>query len=119
MHSHILRTELFLMKGNSFKGYEQLCVTAGGGTRKVPFGQKENLGMVCVHYNGTFYEAVPWSDGYTDFNVSTWGRWDLSGRCTSGDRPFDVEVLFECDPETTPGLGELKYLGYCVPTHSR
>jgi tocopherol cyclase len=88
---------------NSFKGFDQLSVTAGGGIRKVPFGQHEALGMVGVHYNGTFYEAVPWN-GSMEWNVSTWGRWNLRGRKTSGDRPFDVEVKYGCDPEVSPGL---------------
>ena len=56
---------------NSFDGYDQLSVTAGGGIRKVPFGQQESLGMVSVHYNGIFYEAVPWT-GSMSWNVSTW-----------------------------------------------
>jgi tocopherol cyclase len=88
---------------NSFDGYDQLSVTAGGGVRKVPFGQQEALGMVSVHYNGTFFEAVPWN-GAMEWNVSTWGYWHLRGKCTSGDRPFEVEVTYECDPETLPGL---------------
>lgn len=53
---------------NSFDGYDQLSVTAGGGVRKVPFGT-ENLGMVGIHHNGTFYEAVPWANGYMDWYV--------------------------------------------------
>lgn len=88
---------------NSFEGFEQLSVTAGGGIRKLPFGQEEALGMVAVHYNGTFYEGVPWN-GSMDWNVSTWGRWNLRGRHTSGDRPFDVEVEYKCDPDILPGL---------------
>lgn len=89
---------------NSFQGYNQLSVTAGGGVRKVPFGQSESLGMIGIHHDGTFYEAVPWANGFMDWNVTTWGYWNLTGRSTLGDRPFDVEVTYECDPETFPGL---------------
>jgi tocopherol cyclase len=88
---------------NSFNGYNDLSVTAGGGIRKVPFGQEESLGMVSVHYNGTFYEAVPWK-GDMEWNVSTWGYWGLRGSCYEGANPFAVEVTYECDPEELPGL---------------
>lgn len=39
-----------------------------------------------------------------EWNVQTWGYWNLTGRSTVGDRPFDVEVIYECDPELLPGL---------------
>ena len=49
---------------NAFENYlGNLAVTAGGGRRKLPFMGKfttEDLGMIGIHYNGTFYEAVPW-----------------------------------------------------------
>eukprot|EP00980_Cylindrotheca_fusiformis_P017118 scaffold5260_cov101-Cylindrotheca_fusiformis.AAC.2 len=55
--------------------------------------------------DGKFYEAVPWANGFMDWNViSTWGYWNLTGRSTIGDTPFDVEVTYECDPERFPGL---------------
>jgi tocopherol cyclase len=88
---------------NSFEGYDQLSVTAGGGIRKIPFGRKESLGMVSIHYNGLFYEAVPWS-GSMEWEVTTWGSWELRGNSTFGDRPFEAVVTYECDTETTPGL---------------
>jgi tocopherol cyclase len=88
---------------NAFDGYEQLSVTAGGGIRKIPFGRREALGMVSVHYNGKFYEAVPWS-GAMNWKVDTWGSWALKGNCTYGERPFAVEITYECDPVETPGL---------------
>eukprot|EP00980_Cylindrotheca_fusiformis_P025138 scaffold13187_cov60-Cylindrotheca_fusiformis.AAC.1 len=43
-------------------------------------------------------------NGFMDWNVSTWGYWNLTGRSTIGDSPFDVEVTYECDPERFPGL---------------
>lgn len=91
---------------NSFDGIyhqQQLSITAGGGIRQIPFGQKESLGMVCVHYNGTFYEATPWK-GTMEWKVATWGEWILTGRSTQGGRPFEVEVSFSCDPDEVPGL---------------
>jgi tocopherol cyclase len=88
---------------NAFDGYRELSVTAGGGIRTIPFGRREALGMVCVHYNGTFYEAVPWS-GHMEWEVATWGSWLLKGNSTYGDRPFEVEISYKCDPLKTPGL---------------
>ena len=88
---------------NAFEGYDRLSVTAGGGTRKIPFGQTESLGMVSVHYEGKFYEAVPWT-GEMEWDVDPWGRWALRGRCISGDRRFEVDVLATLDPEKMPGV---------------
>ena len=88
---------------NAFEGYDRLTVTAGGGTRKIPLGQTESLGMVSIHYDGVFYEAVPWT-GSMEWDVDTWGKWVLRGRCTSGERLFEAEVRATCDPATTPGV---------------
>lgn len=89
---------------NSFQGFtspdgsSRLSLTAGGGIRKVPFGKTEDLGMVCVHHNGIFYEAVPWT-GEMEWDVDPWGSWSFSARCTSGKRLFEVEVKATCDGE--------------------
>eukprot|EP00978_Attheya_sp_CCMP212_P026654 scaffold88174_cov57-Attheya_sp.AAC.1 len=93
---------------NAFDGYTEkdgthLSVTAGGGTRKIPLGKTEDLGMVSVHYNGTFYEAVPWT-GTMEWDVSPWGRWVMTGKCTSGPRLFEVKITAHCDPEKVPGV---------------
>jgi tocopherol cyclase len=89
---------------NSFEGFtspdgsSRLSLTAGGGIRKVPFGKTEDLGMVCVHHNGIFYEAVPWT-GDMEWDVDPWGSWSFSARCTSGKRLFEIEVQATCDEE--------------------
>jgi len=92
---------------NSFDGYtnpgNELSVTAGGGIRQVPFGQQESLGMVSVHYQGKFYEAVPWT-GTMKWQVSQWGYWNLYGKCTEGERKFEVNITYTVDPRETPGL---------------
>mmetsp|Transcript_12091 Transcript_12091/g.22623 ORF Transcript_12091/g.22623 Transcript_12091/m.22623 type:complete len:643 (-) Transcript_12091:59-1987(-) len=101
---------------NSFEGFTcpegscRLSLTAGGGIRKIPFGKTEELGMVCVHLNGVFYEAVPWT-GEMEWNVDPWGSWSFSAKCTSGERLFEVEVMAKCEEEgvvlraPTPDLG--------------
>lgn len=89
---------------NSFSNIKNnLTVTAGGGIRKLPFlaGKTEELGMVSIHYNGSFYEAVPWT-GDMSWEVSPWGKWILHGRCTSGNRLFEAEVIATCD--RSPGV---------------
>lgn len=89
---------------NSFEGYtcpegnSRLSLTAGGGIRKIPFGKTEELGMVCVHCNGTFYEAVPWT-GEMEWDVDPWGSWTFSAKCTSGKRLFEVQVVAKCEQE--------------------
>jgi tocopherol cyclase len=88
---------------NSFSGFEQLSVVAGGGIRSIPFGKEESLGMVSCHYNGTLYEAVPWLGGMS-WDVKTWGYWLLRGNSTWGEHPFEIEFELQCDPKTTPGL---------------
>jgi len=91
---------------NSFDGWmttsdgRSLSVTAGGGTRKIPLGQTESLGMVSVHCDGKFYEATPWL-GTMEWDVSTWGYWKMTGRSTRGERPFEVELEAICD---SPGV---------------
>jgi tocopherol cyclase len=79
----------------------RLSLTAGGGIRTLSFlggrmKKTENLGMVGIHYNGTFYENVPWT-GDMEWDIDTWGRWNFKGRCTSGKRLFEVEVNATCD----------------------
>ena len=88
---------------NSFVGYPDLSVTAGGGIRELPLlgGRTESLGLLGVHYGGRFYEAVPWT-GDVGWRVEPWGRWELRGRCIEGDRTFEVELTATCDGH--PGL---------------
>uniref|UniRef100_A0A7S4K291 Tocopherol cyclase n=1 Tax=Odontella aurita TaxID=265563 RepID=A0A7S4K291_9STRA len=96
---------------NAFEGYTgrpgegpPLSVTAGGGIRGIPGlgDQTEELGMVSVHYDGTFYEAVPWT-GDMQWDVDPWGKWILRGRCTSGERTFEAELIATCS-EDNPGV---------------
>jgi len=94
----------YWFQSNAFDNYTDLTVTAGGGRRKLPLlGKTEDLGMVSIHYKGIFYEAVPWT-GDMSWEVDTWGKWILRGRCTSGERLFETEVVAICDPATKPGV---------------
>lgn len=90
------------------KNNVRLAITAGGGRRKLPWiGQTEDLGMVCVHHNGVFYEAVPWTSTMS-WDVGPWGRWILTGRCTEKNGTphlcFEVQVEVTLDPDEYPGV---------------
>ncbi|XP_068648467.1 probable tocopherol cyclase, chloroplastic isoform X3 [Aristolochia californica] len=57
----------------------EVALTAGGGLRKVS-GLVENYeeaALIGVHYNGQFYEFVPWT-GTVDWEVAQWGYWQMS-----------------------------------------
>ena len=78
---------------NSFEGFDNLSVTAGGGVRGIPFGGKESLGMVAIHYNNTFFEATPWT-GDMSWNVTKWGSWELTGRSIYEEPFFEAKVSY-------------------------
>lgn len=86
---------------NSFDGYgddnnNQLCLTSGGGIRELPlFKQKEEVGLIGIHYKNEFYEAVPWT-GTMEWDIDPWGKWILKGKCTKGELKFESEVVAEC-----------------------
>ncbi|KAL6006181.1 tocopherol cyclase [Asimina triloba] len=65
---------------NVFKGAEgEVSLTAGGGLRKLSglTDYFEEVAMVGVHYNGIFYEFVPWS-GLVSWEITPWGYWNIS-----------------------------------------
>ena len=54
--------------------------------------------MVSIHYNGDFYEGVPWMGGMS-WTVDPWGRWVLEGNSTLGERLFAAKVVYEAEDE--------------------
>eukprot|EP00804_Cyclotella_cryptica_P010172 CCRYP_013805-RC/>CCRYP_013805-RC protein AED:0.16 eAED:0.16 QI:478/1/1/1/0.6/0.33/6/866/645 len=101
-------TKWYWAQCNSFENYPDLAFTAGGGIRQLPFsflpGKKtETLGMIGIHYNGTFYEIVPWT-GEMEWKVRPWGRWEFRGRCTDkSGMQFEAEVVAFTE-EDVPGV---------------
>lgn len=93
-------TKWYWAQCNSFDDHQDLSFTAGGGIRELPFsflmGKKktETLGLIGIHYQGTFYEIVPWT-GEMQWEVAPWGRWEFRGRCTdkNGNCQFEAEVV--------------------------
>ena len=87
---------------NSFNNYnhQRLSITAVGAIRKLPLKTQETVGLLCIHYNGIFYEAVPWT-GQVSWTVDPWGKWNYIGRCTSGNRLFEAQVSVTCQTNGT------------------
>jgi len=88
---------------NSFDKYPDLAFTAGGGIRQLPFSflpgkRTETLGLIGIHYEGQFYEIVPWT-GEMEWEVDPWGRWEFKGRCTDAkqERQFEAEIVATTD----------------------
>ena len=96
-------TKWFWTQCNSFDQYSDLAFTSGGGIRQLPFSffgtKTEMLGLIGIHYEGHFYEIVPWT-GEMSWEVSPWGRWELRGRCTDKKgSPFEAEIVTVTDNE--------------------
>ncbi|KAJ7518814.1 hypothetical protein O6H91_20G009500 [Diphasiastrum complanatum] len=72
----------FWVQCNVFEGgLGEIALTAGGGRRGLPFmlGAREEVAMVGVHYDGQFYEFVPW-EGTVEWEIAPWGDWKMSAQ---------------------------------------
>ncbi|KAL0557750.1 hypothetical protein IC582_006301 [Cucumis melo] len=70
----------FWVQCNVFEGARgEVALTAGGGLRQLPGLTEtfENAALVGVHYDGIFYEFVPWN-GTVNWEISTWGYWYIA-----------------------------------------
>ncbi|CAK9883268.1 unnamed protein product [Sphagnum jensenii] len=70
----------FWVQCNVFEGtFKDVALTAGGGRRGLPFFKNtfEDVALVCVHFEGKFYEFVPWK-GSVDWEMAPWGSWKMS-----------------------------------------
>lgn len=68
----------FWLNCNSFDGESDLALTAGGGRRGVLWWM-ESVAMIGLHYQGKFYEFVPWNSK-VEWNIQPWGRWQMQAR---------------------------------------
>ncbi|MEM9219789.1 MAG: tocopherol cyclase family protein [Cyanobacteria bacterium P01_F01_bin.150] len=85
----------FWVQCNAFNHVPDLACTAGGGIRQV-LGYRESVGMVGIHYQGQFYEFVPWN-GRVSWQIAPWGRW-----CMQAEQPgYRVELVGYTD---APGV---------------
>ncbi|MEM6252042.1 MAG: tocopherol cyclase family protein [Cyanobacteria bacterium P01_D01_bin.156] len=77
----------FWIQCNAFDNEPDLTLTSGGGIRQV-LGYHESVGMVGIHYQGKFYEFVPWNSQMS-WQVSPWGDW----RVWAENEHYRVEIV--------------------------
>lgn len=76
----------FWLNCNSFNNQPDLALTAGGGRRGVLWWL-ESVAMVGIHYQGQFYEFVPWNS-QINWQIQPWGRWQMQAR----NQDYQVEL---------------------------
>ncbi|XXG45804.1 hypothetical protein AAC387_Pa02g0789 [Persea americana] len=90
----------FWVQCNVFQGaIGEVALTAAGGLRKLPgFTENyEDAALIGVHYDGTFYEFVPWTSS-VNWEVAPWGYWNMSAE----NKMYKVELEATTkDPGTT------------------
>ncbi|CAK7353270.1 unnamed protein product [Dovyalis caffra] len=70
----------FWVQCNVFEGTSgEVALTAAGGLRQIPGVNVtfENAALIGVHYDGIFYEFVPWN-GVVNWEISPWGYWYMA-----------------------------------------
>ncbi|KAI8568745.1 hypothetical protein RHMOL_Rhmol02G0224400 [Rhododendron molle] len=90
----------FWVQCNVFEGASgEVALTAAGGLRQLPGITEtyENAALIGIHYEGTFYEFVPWN-GVVNFEVAPWGHWCMSAE--NETHKVELEATTE-DPGTT------------------
>jgi tocopherol cyclase len=85
----------FWLNCNSFDG-ERVALTAGGGRRGVLWWM-ESVAMICLHYQGKFYEFVPWNSE-VHWDIQPWGRWQMQAK--NGE--FEISLTGTTDLPGTP-----------------
>ncbi|XP_027354636.1 tocopherol cyclase, chloroplastic isoform X3 [Abrus precatorius] len=87
----------FWVQCNVFEGGSgDIALTAAGGLRLIPgiTENYENAALIGIHYDGQFYEFVPWN-GVVNWEVTTWGYWFMSA--DNGRYVVELEATTE-DP---------------------
>lgn len=88
-------TKWFWLNCNAFEQHPDLTLTAGGGRRQV-LGWMESAAMIGIHYQGQFYEFVPWN-ATVSWQVSPWRSWQMQA---STDR-YKVNLVATTDRPST------------------
>ena len=89
-------TKWFWLNCNAFEHEPDLALTAGGGNRGVLWWM-ESVAMVGIHYQGKFYEFVPWN-AEVNWCISPWGYWRMDAR----NRDYSVTVTGTTEISGTP-----------------
>ncbi|KAI4337489.1 hypothetical protein L6164_015899 [Bauhinia variegata] len=90
----------FWVQCNVFQGASgEVALTAAGGLRQIPGLTEtfENAALIGVHYDGKFYEFVPWN-GVVHWEIACWGHWFMSA--DNGRYVVELEATTD-DPGTT------------------
>ena len=72
---HSFPEKWFWINCNAFANQSDLALTAVGGRRKV-LGSSEEVALICLHYQGEFYEFAPWNSKII-WKVAPWGMWEM------------------------------------------
>ncbi|KAK8654833.1 hypothetical protein V6N13_107430 [Hibiscus sabdariffa] len=75
----------FWAQCNVFEGARgEITLTAAGGLWQRPGLTEtfENVALIGVHYDGIFYEFVPWN-GVLNWEIAQWGYWNIAAENTT------------------------------------
>ncbi|NET71797.1 MAG: tocopherol cyclase [Sphaerospermopsis sp. SIO1G2] len=86
----------FWLNCNAFDNEPDLALTAGGGRRGVLWWM-ESVAMIGIHYQGQFYEFVPWNS-QVSWQIQPWGEWRMQGK----NQDYQVELIGTTDLPGTP-----------------
>ncbi|MBD2057643.1 tocopherol cyclase family protein [Oculatella sp. FACHB-28] len=86
----------FWLNCNAFDNQPDLALTAGGGRRGVLWWM-ESVAMVGIHYQGKFYEFVPWNSE-VHWEIHPWGYWQMQAQ----NAQFEVELVGTTTHPGTP-----------------
>ncbi|KST64325.1 tocopherol cyclase family protein [Mastigocoleus testarum] len=86
----------FWLNCNSFDNESDLALTAGGGKRGVLWWM-ESVAMIGLHYQGKFYEFVPWNSHVT-WDIQPWGKWEMSAKNDN----YEIKLIGTTDLPGTP-----------------
>jgi tocopherol cyclase len=89
-------TRWFWLNCNAFDDEPDLALTAGGGRRGVLWWM-ESVAMVGIHYQGQFYEFVPWNSK-VHWEIHPWGYWHM----TAENERYQVELTGTTTHPGTP-----------------
>ncbi|MGK7888057.1 MAG: tocopherol cyclase family protein [Leptolyngbyaceae cyanobacterium] len=86
----------FWLNCNAFEQTPDLALTAGGGRRQV-LTWMEEVAMVGIHHQGTFYEFVPWNS-HVSWHITPWGYWQMTAQSLT----HQVELIGTTEELGTP-----------------
>ncbi|MCL1469683.1 tocopherol cyclase family protein [Argonema antarcticum] len=86
----------FWVNCNCFDNQPDLALTAGGGRRGVLWWM-ESVAMIGLHYQGKFYEFVPWNSKVS-WDIQPWGRWQMQAE----NEQYEIELTGTTDLPGTP-----------------